>query len=245
MQNALITGAARGLGAAIAEAAAAAGYRVGALDLKLADVEALAEKIDGVALAADVTRPDEVEAALDALGEPPALLVNNAGILRTGPLIEHSVEDFRLVTDVNLNSIFVVSKAVARRMRDAGGGVIINMASINGISPSTLCGAYACAKAGVISLTQQMAMEWGEYGIRVNSIAPGFIDSGMSEPYYRDPKIRELRGNAVPLKTLGEARDIAECAMFLASDGAKYISGENIAVDGGVIRSVLMQLPRE
>ena len=103
----------------------------------------------------------------------------------------------------------------------------------------------AAAKAGVITLTQQMSMEWGEYNIRVNSIAPGFIDSGMSAPYYENQRIRELRGNAVPLKRLGSADDIAECAMFLASDKAGYITGENIAIDGGVIRSVLMQLPRE
>lgn len=245
MATALITGAAHGLGACMAEHAARRGYRVGVLDLKLDEVQAVADPIDGVALAADVTDPEAVEQALDTLGETPRLLINNAGILRTGPLIEHSIEDFRLVIDVNLNSVFIVAQAVARRMKDNGGGAIINLASINALNPSTLCGAYAAAKAGVICLTQQMSMEWGEHDIRVNSIAPGFIDSGMSAPYYKNPRIRELRSNAVPLKRLGSADDVAECAMFLASDAAGYITGENIAVDGGVIHSVLMQLPRE
>ena len=88
-------------------------------------------------------------------------------------------------------------------------------------------------------------MEWGDHGIRVNSIAPGFIDAGMSAPFFENPAIRDLRGNAVPLGRLGSADDVAECAMFLASDAAGYITGQNIAVDGGVINSVLMQLPRE
>jgi NAD(P)-dependent dehydrogenase (short-subunit alcohol dehydrogenase family) len=245
MATALITGAAHGLGACMAEHAARHGYRVGVLDLELGEARAVAERIDGVALAADVTDEDAIEAALDELGDTPDLLINNAGILRTGPLMDHSAADFRLVTDVNLNSVFIVGRAVARRMKDNGGGSIINLASINALNPSTLCGAYASAKAGVITLTQQMSMEWGEYNIRVNSIAPGFIDSGMSAPYYKNERIRALRGGAVPLKRLGSPDDIAECAMFLASDKAGYITGENIAVDGGVIHSVLMQLPRE
>lgn len=244
MATALITGAAHGLGACMAEHAARRGYKVGVLDLNLDEAQLVADRINGVALAADVTDPAAVEEALNKLGDTPSLLINNAGIVRTGPLLEHATEDFRLVTDVNLNSVFIVAQAVARRMKGSG-GVIINLASINALNPSTLCGAYAAAKAGVICLTQQMSMEWGEYNIRVNSIAPGFIDSGMSAPYYKNQRIRELRSNAVPLKRLGCADDIAECAMFLASDAAGYITGENIAVDGGVINSVLMQLPRE
>ena len=245
MATALITGAAHGLGACMAEHAARRGYRVGVLDLDLDEAQAIAEPIGGVALAADVTEPGQVEAAVERLGETPDLLINNAGILRTGPLMDHPVDDFRRVTEVNLISVFIVSQIVARRMKEHGGGAIVNLASINAINPSTLCGAYAAAKAGVVALTQQMSMEWGEYGIRVNSIAPGFIDAGMSAPYFENPAIRELRGNAVPLGRLGSADDVAECAMFLASDAAAYISGQNIAIDGGVINSVLMQLPRE
>ena len=229
----------------MADHAARRGYRVGVLDLDLDEAQAIAEPIGGVALAADVSDPVQVEAAVERLGETPKVLINNAGILRTGPLLEHAVDDFRHVLEVNLLSVFVVSQIVARRMKDNGGGAIVNMASINAINPSTSCGAYAAAKAGVVSLTRQMSMEWGEYGIRVNSMAPGFIDAGMSAPFFRNPAIRKLRGNAVPLGRLGSADDVAECAMFLASDAAAYITGQNIAVDGGVINSVLMQLPRE
>ena len=245
MATALITGAAHGLGACMAEHAARHGYRVGVLDLNLVEARAVADRIEGVALAADVTDPEQVEKAVERLGETPKLLINNAGILRTGPLLDHAVDDFRQVVQVNLVSVFIVSQIVAGRMKDNGGGAIVNLASINAINPSTLCGAYAAAKAGVVCLTQQMSMEWGEYGIRVNSMAPGFIDAGMSAPFFRNPAIRELRGNAVPLGRLGSADDVAECAMFLASDAAAYISGQNIAIDGGVINSVLMQLPRD
>jgi NAD(P)-dependent dehydrogenase (short-subunit alcohol dehydrogenase family) len=245
MKTALITGAAHGLGACMAEHAAKSGYRVGVLDLKLDEAQAVADKIGGVALEADVTDVDAVDRALELLGGTPSVLINNAGIVRIGPLLEHSIEDFRLVTDINLNSVFIVARAVARLMKAADGGSIINLASINALNPSPFCGGYAAAKAGVVALTKQMAMEWGEYNIRVNSIAPGFIDSGMSTPFYKVQKIREMRSNAVPMKRLGTADDIANCAMFLASDASTYISGENITVDGGILDSVLMQIPRE
>ena len=246
MKNCLVTGAGHGLGACIAEHAAKAGYRVGVLDLDGAAAEAVAGQLDNaVALSANVCKPDEVECALETFGAAPDVLINNAGILRTGPLIDHGVEDFRLVVDTNLNSIFIVGQLVARLMRDNGGGSIINMASINGVHPSLDCGGYPAAKAGVINLTQQMALEWGPFGIRANSIAPGFIDAGMSAPYYANPTIRESRGNAVPLKRLGSADEVALCALFLASDQSAYISGQNIAIDGGVIQSILMQLPRD
>jgi len=244
MPSMIVTGAAHGLGKCIAEHAARAGYRVGVLDLQLEQARTVAEEIGGVPLAADVTDVRSVEKAFEQFGETPDVLVNNAGILRTGPLLDHDLEDFRRVIEVNLTSVFAVARIAARRMKSAGGGCIINMSSVNGINPSTQCGAYATAKAGVLALTRQMAMEWGGYGIRVNSIAPGFIDAGMQSPFFENEKVRELRSNAVPLKRLGSAEDVATCALFLASDNAAYISGENITVDGGVIHSVLMQLPR-
>ena len=164
----------------MAEHAARHGYRVGVLDLDLEEARAVADPIGGVALAADVTEPDQVEDAVERLGETPKLLINNAGILRTGPLIDHAVEDFSKVVQVNLVSVFIVSQIVARRMKDNGGGAIVNLASINAIHPAALCGAYPAAKAGVVGLTQQMSLEWGRYGIRVNAMAPGFIDAGMA-----------------------------------------------------------------
>lgn len=245
MKTLLVTGGANGLGAAVARAAAAAGYKVGVLDVSLAAAQAVADELDtAVALEADVCDVVTIESALDRLGTVD-VLVNNAGILRTGPLIDHSIDDFRQVIDVNLTGVFVVAQAVARRMRDNGGGSIVNLASINGIHPSPSCGAYAAAKAGVMGLTQQMSIEWGTYGIRANAVAPGFIDSGMSAPFFENPVVRERRGSAVPLGRLGSAQDVADTILYLASDAAAYVSGQTIAIDGGVINSVLQHLPRE
>jgi NAD(P)-dependent dehydrogenase (short-subunit alcohol dehydrogenase family) len=244
MPSMIVTGAAHGLGKNIAEHAARAGYKVGVLDLVLGEAQKVADDIGGIALAADVSDASSVENAFSKFDEVPDVLINNAGILCTGPLLDHDVEDFRRVIDINLSSVFIVAQIAARRMKDNGGGCIINMSSVNGINPSTNCGAYATAKTGVIALTKQMSMEWGEYNIRVNSIAPGFIDAGMQAPFFENEDVRRLRSNSVPLKRLGSAKDVAECALFLASEKAGYISGENITIDGGVIHSVLMQLPR-
>lgn len=245
MKTMLVTGAGNGLGRAVAEAADGEGYRVGVLDVSAeAAAQVAASLRHGKPLTCDVRDPAAVAAAMDALGSPD-VVVNNAGILRTGPLIEHDPEDFRLVMDINLNAVFIVAQAAARRMRETDGGCIINVASINGIHPSPNCGAYAAAKGGVMALTQHMSVEWGQYGIRVNAIAPGFVLAGMSEPFYANENVRNNRASAVPLGRIGEARDIADGVMFLASDKASYISGQTLTVDGGVINSVLAHLPRE
>ena len=175
------------------------------------------------------------------------LLINNAGILRTGPLIDHAVEDFSKVVQVNLVSVFIVSQIVARRMKDNGGGAIVNLASINAIHPAAvvrrLCGGGKRASSASRSTCR---MEWGGYGIRVNSMAPGFIDAGMAAPFYRNPAIT---GVARQCRAPGEASarrttwPSAPCSW--RRDAAAYISGQNIAIDGGVINSVLAQLPRE
>ena len=245
MKTMLITGAANGLGATLAGAADAQGYRVGVLDTDVNAARNLAETLThGVALHADVCDPEAISHAIAKLVAVD-VCVNNAGILRTGPLIDHAPDDFRLVVDINLNGVFVVAQAAARVMRAQGGGVVINMASINGIHPSPNCGAYAAAKGGVMALTQHMAIEWGEYGIRVNAVAPGFIDAGMSTPFYANATVRDNRARAVPLGRLGSAVDVADAVLFLASDAAAYISGQTLTVDGGFINSVLKQTPRE
>ena len=245
MRSMLVTGAANGIGRAIAEAADRAGYRVGVLDLSLKEAEAVAASLThGVALSCDVTAADQVNRVLDAFGDID-VLVNNAGILRPGPLIDHDPDDFSLVINTNLNSVFFVSQAAAKKMREKGSGSIVNMASIVGIHPSPNNGAYAAAKGGVLALTQHMSMEWGQYGIRVNAVAPGFIDAGMSAPFFENQNVRDQRTGAVPLGRLGTAEDVVKAVLFLASDDAAYISGETLTVDGGVVNSVLKNLPRD
>jgi NAD(P)-dependent dehydrogenase (short-subunit alcohol dehydrogenase family) len=121
---------------------------------------------------------------------------------------------------------------------------VVNITSMNGVAAGPNAGAYGSSKAAVALLTSQMALEWGPLGIRVNAIAPGLIDAGMSEPIYADPVVRAARESKVPLGRLGVASDIADVVLFLASEGAAYIHGHNIVVDGGVTGSVIAHLPR-
>jgi NAD(P)-dependent dehydrogenase (short-subunit alcohol dehydrogenase family) len=246
MRTAIVTGAGAGLGAAIAARAAKLGYRVGVLDLDLARAQAVAaELLDGVALQADVSDERSVRQAVDAFSAVPDLLVNNAGIVRFGPLVEQGVANFRKVVDVNLMGTFIPAWEVGRRMVERGSGVIVNTTSINAITPGPNSGAYPATKAAITRLTEHMALEWGPAGVRVNCVAPGFIDGGMSAPIYADSGVRQLRASAVPSRRLGTVEDIAAAVMFLASDEAGYINGHQLVVDGGVVHSLLAQLPRE
>ena len=246
-RTAIVTGGANGIGAAICLTAAKAGYRLGVLDLDLEQCEATAASLPGtghVGLAADVTDEDEVHQAFKAFGTVPDLVVNNAGIVRFGPLIEQSVADFRAVININLVGTYVVAREAARAMRTRGCGSIINLTSINAVNPGPGSGAYPASKAAVAKLTEHLSLEVGPQGIRVNCVAPGFIDGGMSAPIYADARVRRLRGDAVPLQRLGTVEDIANAILWLASDQASYITGQQLTVDGGVAHSVLLQLPR-
>jgi NAD(P)-dependent dehydrogenase (short-subunit alcohol dehydrogenase family) len=198
-----------------------------------------------IPLVADIADEASVEAALDQLGGAPTVVVNNAGIVRFGPLIDLELEDFRSVVQVNLVGTFIVARAAARRMRaEEIAGSIINITSMNGVAPGPNGGAYGATKSGIALLTQQMAIEWGPWGIRVNAVAPGMILAGMSEQVFADPVIREARESKVPLGRLGAAEDIAAMVAFLASDQASYVTGQNILVDGGVTMSIIANLPR-
>lgn len=246
MKTAIVTGGAGGLGLAIASRLAQSDYRIGILDQTQEQADKAAGTIQGaVGVPVDVRSEDSVEAALDAFGDVPDLLVNNAGIARFAPLMEQTFEDFSSVIEVNLIGCFVMGRATARRMAERGSGNIINITSINGITPAPGVGAYPAAKAGLAVMTQHMAIEWGPLGIRVNAVAPGFINAGMSAPFLSDPGIRDIRIGAVPTRSLGEAEDIAEAVYFLASDSARYVSGHELVVDGGVTHSLLAQIPRE
>lgn len=244
MRNAIITGAASGIGRVIAERTAAAGYRVGVLDVDPAAAEAVAASLDNaMTLVADVTDPDSVDAALDQFEVAPDLLVNNAGMVIFGPLLERTTDDFRRTVEVNLLGCYHMARACALRM--PSGGHIISITSINSLAPSPGTGAYPATKAAIAQLTRQLALECAEGGIRANAIAPGFIDAGMSAPIYADPKVRKLRSEGVPLGRLGTAEDVANAVLFLDSNAGAYINGHELVVDGGVVHSLLNQLPRD
>lgn len=239
----LITGAGRGLGAHIARRAAAAGYRVVGIDTDFSELdENLQRNMDRCV--GSVTDPAVVAEALTTHG-PVDVVVNNAGIVRFGPLVTASLDDFRAVVEVNLTGTFIVSQGAAQQwMKDGRPGVIVNITSMNGVAAGPNAGAYGATKAAVALLTSQMAIEWGPHSIRVNAVAPGLIDAGMSEPIYADPETRRARESKVPLGRLGTADDIADVVLFVASDAAGYLHGQNIVVDGGVTGSVIAHLPR-
>ena len=247
MKNLLLTGASGGIGSEIAQYASEAGYRVGLIDIDQKKLEETQSKIkNSIALRADITQESSVLEALQSFGEIPDALINCAGIVRFGGLLEQEVKDFEDVINVNLLGCFVISCATARLMKEKGGGNIINISSISGGKhPAIHSGAYAATKAGVAMLTEQMSLEWGKAGIRVNAISPGFIDSGMSATHYADPIERKKREEMVPAQRIGSAEDIAKVVMFLLSEDSSYIHGENIVVDGGVMNSVLANIGRD
>jgi NAD(P)-dependent dehydrogenase (short-subunit alcohol dehydrogenase family) len=233
----LVTGAAGGIGAAIAAEGVRRGWRVGTIDVRAGEAEGCA------AFAADVTDEAQVEQVVAEFG-PPDITVNNAGIVRFGPLVDQSVEDWRDVVEVNLTGTFLVARAVARAIQAAGvTGAIVNVGSMNGVAPGPMSGAYGPTKAAVCLLTQQMALEWAP-AIRVNAVAPGLVDAGMSEPIYADPDVRRAREARVPLGRLAAASDIVDAVLWLGSHEARYVTGQTLLVDGGVTMSMLTTLPR-
>ena len=242
----LITGAGGGIGSEIALQASQQGYKIGLIDLNEKQLREVGSNIpNSIVLPADVTDEESINKALIAFGETPSALVNCAGIVRFGSLLEQEVKDFKDVIEVNLLSSFIVGCAVAKLMEKEGQGNIINISSISGGKhPAIHSGAYAAAKAGLVMLSEQMSLEWGKLGIRVNTISPGFIDAGMSSSHYRDKTERKKRESMVPIQRIGTADDIAKVVMFLLSEDSSYIHGENILVDGGVMNSVLANIGR-
>ncbi len=242
---ALVTGAAAGIGEAIARRAAGEGYTVAVVDLDADGVERVAADLPGArAFGVDTTDEPAVQEVLDQLGTVPSLVVCNAGIVRFGPLLEQRLEDWRRTVEVNLTGTFITARAAAQRMAGGAGGTIVAITSMNGVVPGPNSGAYTATKAGVSQLVGQMAIEWGPLGIRVNAVAPGLIDGGMSAPIYADPEFRAARESKVPIGRLGTVDDIASAVLFLASADAAYITGQTLLVDGGVSHNMISQLPR-
>jgi NAD(P)-dependent dehydrogenase (short-subunit alcohol dehydrogenase family) len=236
---ALVTGAARGIGLAVAKRFLAEGWRVALLDI-LGDVleksvAGLNEADATLALSCDVSDTDAVASALAKIerrfGRLDAL-INNAGVAVFTPVMETSDADWERVLAVNLTGPFLCTKAAVPLMRKHGGGAIVNITSISGLRASTLRSAYGTSKAGLAHLTKQLAVELAELGIRVNGVAPGPVDTAMAKAVH-SAEIRADYHDAIPLNRYGLEEELAEAVYFLCSDRASYITGQILAVDGG------------
>jgi NAD(P)-dependent dehydrogenase (short-subunit alcohol dehydrogenase family) len=236
---ALVTGAVRGIGLATATRFLEDDWHVAMLDI-LGDtlrsaVDALNQAAATLALEADVSDSGAVRGAVEQtqrrFGRIDAL-VNNAGIAVFKPMLDVTLEEWQRVLAVNLTGPFLMTQAVAPIMRDRGGGAIVNITSISGLRASTLRVAYGTSKAGLSHLTKQQAAELGEYGIRVNAVAPGPVDTAMAKAVHT-PAIRADYHDHIPLNRYGLEAELANAICFLCGDQASYITGQVLAVDGG------------
>lgn len=241
-KTALVTGASRGIGRAIALRLAAEGASVAinyaGNTAKAEETKAAIEAVGGKAalFQADVSDSAQVEQMVAAVTEAFGtidILVNNAGITRDGLLMRMKEEDFDAVLDTNLKGIFHVTKAVSKLMMKKRAGRIVNMASVVGIMGNAGQTNYAAAKAGVIGFTKSAAREFAARGITVNAVAPGFIATDMTAAM--PEKAKEATLAAIPLRRMGEPEDVANAVAFLVSDQASYITGQVVKVDGGMV----------
>jgi NAD(P)-dependent dehydrogenase (short-subunit alcohol dehydrogenase family) len=236
---ALVTGAARGIGLAVAKRFLAEGWRVALLDIEgaLLDgaIAGLANRDLTMALHCDVSDATAVTRALAEIegrfGRLDAL-VNNAGVAVFAPLLETSDADWKRVLEVNLTGPFFCAKAAVPLMREHGGGAIVNITSISAVRASTLRSAYGTSKAGLAHLTKQLAVELASLGIRVNGVAPGPVETAMAKAVHT-PEIRADYHDAIPLNRYGLEEELAEAVFFLCSDRSSYITGQILGVDGG------------
>lgn len=238
---AVVTGAARSIGRAISETLHGQGYAVALCDIDDKEAAAVAASLDPAGTSAkayrlDVSNAAEVTAVMDAVaGElgVPSVLVNNAGVYPDHGLLDMPEAAWDRVLDVNLKGPFLCSQAFGRkRVAAGGGGAIVNIASTAGFSARVGAAHYSASKAGVVMLTKSIAQELGPHGIRVNAVAPGFIEvrDDQVSPSYKQQMI-----GLIPLGKPGKASNIANTVAFLASDAAEFITGECVVVDGGLL----------
>ncbi len=235
---ALVTGASRGIGAAIADELAELGAKVIGTATTEAGAQAIGERLaarGGAGRVLNVTDGAAVEGLIEAIGKESgavSILVNNAGITRDQLLMRMKDEDWQAILDTNLTSVYRTSKAVLRGMMKARKGRIISIASVIGLVGNPGQANYAAAKAGIIAFSKSLAREIGSRGITVNVVAPGFIDTDMTRSLPEEQRTALL--GQIALGRLGEAQDIAKAVAFLASPAAAYITGETLHVNGGM-----------
>ena len=236
-QIALVTGASRGIGRAIAERLADDGFFVVGTATSDGGADAISDYLgeNGKGIKLDVADADSVSAVIKTINDEfgvPTVLVNNAGITRDNLLMRMKDEEWDDIINTNLTSVFRMSKAVLRGMMKAKTGRIINISSVVGFTGNAGQANYAAAKAGMVGFAKSMAKEVGSRNITVNTVAPGFIDTDMTRELNDDIKNALL--SSIPLSRLGEAKEIAHTVAFLASAGAGYITGETLHVNGGM-----------
>ncbi|MBY0331310.1 MAG: SDR family oxidoreductase [Acetobacteraceae bacterium] len=249
---AIITGGAGGIGRACATAFIEAGCGVALLDRDEAAVTALAAELSGkgaraFGIGCDIADEASVRAAARAVQErigTPDVLVNNAGILRPGPLESITLAEWNALLAVNLTGTLLCAQAFGAMMRARKTGAIVHIASIAASNPQPRSGAYSASKAGVAMLSRQIALEWGPDGIRSNIVSPGLVRTPMSEAFYQAPGVAEARAALVPLRRVAGPGDIADAVLFLASARAAYVTGAEILVDGGLDQIMMEGVPR-
>ena len=243
LQNkvALVTGGAQGIGKTISEELVRNGAHVVLGDVNLEGAQATAEAINNSggsasAVKIDVSNPAEVKQVFDSImkdKKPVDILINNAGITRDGLMIRMKEVDWDIVLNINLKGSFLCSQQAAKQMMKQKSGVIVNIASIVGVMGNFGQANYSASKAGVIGLTKTLAREVASRGIRVNAVAPGFIDTEMTRVL--DESVRQSLIEQIPLAKLGLPEDVARCVAFLVSDRSSYITGQVINVNGGML----------